>query len=580
VKTNWKKTSGWRLIFRAGAFLALLLTCHALRAQISSIPDRLSSDTILYVHWRGKTFASGADEKNHVLQLLQDPDFVPLRNAMVKLAQRNSGKDSTAPPVEFAEILSLLENEAALGVVMNPAPANADAGGGAPTSGTLFVYDATGKTALIEKLRAILRANGKEPPVLTTYDFGGTHVEVRATSTGPSYSARTAKYFLIADQKQLIEDLIGRFSSAEKPASAVTLLPEYKAVQPYMGADSSLEFFARMPNVNQLIRPDVQNTSGARFAQNLHLEKLHVTGMSVSFAGEAARLRGAILGDTSSPSLFDIAGASSAKFATLPIVNPGPLSNVTTLDLPATYRLVRSAAMESLNPQQTAGIAAAEGMAQGFLGMSVEDALHLFTGEIATRSVDSDDGSWPRLYAVAIQNPQDVLRLLRATLGKKIVEENTEGDATILDVSYPDRDPVSGQQKAHFLYVGVKPQMLFVAPKKAMLHEGMERLDAKSGAAFTADPYSNADLNHLRGMLPEKLSGLSAADLARIPWEKVFVWISQQINEDAKGSKEPTPQSTDWLKMMKPAAFTRHLHAAMSGWWKDSSGIYFDSYLE
>ena len=514
------------------------------------------------------------------MQLLQDPDFIPFRDALVKLAQRSPEKENTPPALEFAEILSLLENEATVGLVVNSAPPNADAAASTPSPGSFFVYEAAGKTALIEKFRAILRARGKDPPVTTTYNVGGTSVEERVSSTGPYYSARTDRYLLIADQKPLMENLIGRFSRKEKPASSVTQLPEYKAIVPYIGTDATEELFARMPNMNQLIRPEMQTSPSGRFVQGLHLEKLHVMGIGISFTGEAARLHGAILGDTSAPSLFDIAGASDATFQTLPVVNPGPLSNVTRLDLPAAYRLIRSAAMASLNPQVTAYITTGEGMAQAFLGMPVDDALHLFTGEFATESLTADDGSWPRVYAVTIQRPQDVLRVLRAAVSKQIVAENTEGDTTILDLSYPERDPVSGQQKPHFLYVAVTPQMIFVAPKKAMLRDAMARHNAKSGSSPSADLYSNAELNRLRARLPEKLSGLSAADLARIPWDKVFLWISQQINEDAKGSKEPTQQSSDWLKLVKIEAFASHLHAAVSGWWKDSNGIYFDSYLE
>jgi hypothetical protein len=564
----------------AGTLVVLLLTSSPLQAQNSSILERLPAETIFYLHWHGKTLAPPAEEKNHVLQLLQDPDFIPFRDALVKLAQRSPEKENTPPALEFAEILSLLENEATVGLVVNSAPPNADAAASTPSPGSFFVYEAAGKTALIEKFRAILRARGKDPPVTTTYNVGGTSVEERVSSTGPYYSARTDRYLLIADQKPLMENLIGRFSRKEKPASSVTQLPEYKAIVPYIGTDATEELFARMPNMNQLIRPEMQTSPSGRFVQGLHLEKLHVMGIGISFTGEAARLHGAILGDTSAPSLFDIAGASDATFQTLPVVNPGPLSNVTRLDLPAAYRLIRSAAMASLNPQVTAYITTGEGMAQAFLGMPVDDALHLFTGEFATESLTADDGSWPRVYAVTIQRPQDVLRVLRAAVSKQIVAENTEGDTTILDLSYPERDPVSGQQKPHFLYVAVTPQMIFVAPKKAMLRDAMARHNAKSGSSPSADLYSNAELNRLRARLPEKLSGLSAADLARIPWDKVFLWISQQINEDAKGSKEPTQQSSDWLKLVKIEAFASHLHAAVSGWWKDSNGIYFDSYLE
>jgi hypothetical protein len=573
-------TSGRRLLSFAAALFVFLLTGDALRAQSSPTLDRMSSDTIFFIHWRGKAFAKGAEEKNHLIQLLQDPDFAPVRDALLKTMQGGGGKDSTAPTLTFPEILSLLENAGTFGVAVNPASRMTDPDNSPSPVGAFLVYDAAGKTALLDKLQALQKANAKIKPIVKTYDFRGTSVEIRTTANNTSYIARTEKYYFYSDQKPLIEDLIARFHGADKPESSVTQLPEYKAIRPYLGLDSSLEYFARMPDLTKLIPPDKQETPGARFAQNLHLEKLHVTGAGISLAGEATRLRGAVLGDTSSPSLFDIAGASAATFVTLPAVNPGPPFHIIRLNLPATYQLLRAAAMASLPPQQTAYIATGETMAQAFLGMSVDDALHLLTGEFATESVYSEDGSSVRIFAVSIQKPQDLLRILRATLGTKIVAEDAAGDTTFLDISYPVRDPITGLQKPNHYHVAVTSQLILVAPRKAMLRAVLERVNAKSGAGSPADPFSNADLKLMRALLPEKLSGLSAADLVTFPWGNFFAQITQQVNEDAKGSKEPQPPSTDWLALIKPEALSRHLHAAISGWWKDSNGIYFDSYLQ
>jgi len=210
----------------------------------------------------------------------------------------------------------------------------------------------------------------------------------------------------------------------------------------------------------------------------------------------------------------------------------------------------------------------------------VDDALHLFTGEFATESLYNDDGTASRLYAVSIQKPQDVLRILRATAGKKIVGEHTAGDTTFFDISYPIRDPLTGADKPNFYYVAVTPELILVAQRKALLRATLERFNSKSGGAPAAAAFSNADLNRMRGLLPEKLSGLSAVDLVHFTWDRFFAQLVQQFNEDAKGSKEATQQSSDWLKLIKPEAFARHLHAGISGWWKDSNGIYFDSYVQ
>jgi len=81
----------------------------------------------------------------------------------------------------------------------------------------------------------------------------------------------------------------------------------------------------------------------------------------------------------------------------------------------------------------------------------------------------------------------------------------------------------------------------------------------------------------MRSLLPEKLSGLSASDLTQIPWDKLLGNLEQQIAQTAKQKNGPPPPDLSWLK---PDIISRHLHIALSGWWKDSGGVYFDSYLQ
>ena len=581
MNTTRRCAPTWRPVFLVAAIFTFLLPNRFLQAQTNSIPDRLPADTVFYLYWNGKNIASGPQEKNHVLQLLTDPDFAPLRDAMGKSLQSGAAKDGKAPALDFTAALSLMENPGVFGVVLRPAPREADeVGSTSPNAGAFAVYDATGKTALIEKWKALQQAKDKDAKPVTTYTYAGTSIEVRTTASGANYSAHAGKYYLYSDKKHLIEDLIRRFSSAGSPVKSVTELPEYQAIRSFMGADSTAEFFGRMPDLDKVVPEDKQATTGYLFARNLHLEKFHVVGGGVSFTGEATRFRGAILGDASTPSIFDITGESGNSFATLPIVNQGPLFSIFHYDLPAIYRLIRAAALEALPPDKSANIAVGEGMAQAFLGMTVDDALHLFTGEVAYKTVFAEDGNWSNMYAITIQKPQDVLHILRAALTNKIVAEDTMGDTTFLDISYPTTDPTSGQQKRNFYYVAVAPQLLFAAPRKAMVRDAIARLKSSTGGTSTEDPLASAELNRMRKFFPEKLSGMSAADMSNLPWDKIFLRITEQVNEAAKGSKEPPAQSTDWLKLLKPEVFSRHLHAAMSAWWKDSNGIYFDSYLQ
>jgi hypothetical protein len=288
-------------------------------------------------------------------------------------------------------------------------------------------------------------------------------------------------------------------------------------------------------------------------------------------------MRGALLGDASPGGLFDLAGASTASFQTQPIVEGGPLFSISRIDLTDFYHSLRAAISTALPPQQAGAVAMGEGLAQNYLGMPIENALGLFTGEIASSTAFADDGSPQRTFAVTIQKPQDVLRVLRALCASLIAAEDTSGSTTFLDMSYPYQDPVTGKQRRSFYYVAVTPHMLFAAQRKATLREAMQRENAKS-ADLPADP----EFARMRARLPEKLSGLGGAYFTRIPYDKVIAYYGQQMTAAAaqqakSGADAP---KIDWSKLVKPDVFSRHVRLSVGGWWKDANGVYFDSYIQ
>ena len=530
---------------------------------------------------------TSAEKTNHVVQLFEDPQFAHAREALLKSMRENVAKNGPATSdQEQAEVLSLLDNPAVVGVVLNPKSdkkpesdknTSTDATP-PPVTGFFVVYDAHGKTAIVEKLRAANKATGKEVPTVMSYDFQGTKIEARATGTDVSYTALTPKYYFLADQKSVIEDLLVRFGGAEKHADSVTQLPEYESIRPFVGADSALDFFARFPSLTKILTPAQLEKPATKFAVNLRLDRISVFGGSVSFAGEATRFHGAMLGDATAGGVFDFAGTSGTSFVTEPPVSAGPIFSISRFDFVAIYHMLRAAAEPMLTSQQAAAVEMYEKMAQGFLGMPITDALQLFTGEVASATSFADDGSELSTYAISIQKPQDVLRILRAGAGSFIVGEDTSGTTTYLDLVYPNTDPKTGAKKREFYYVAVTPTMLFAAPRKALIRQAMERLNTKPDAAPASGILSTGALAHERSLLPEKLTGLSAADIAKIPWDKVMAHLAEEMAK-AKDSTTPPP-STDWLQVVKPEVITRHIHTGISGWWKDSHGIYFDSYIQ
>jgi hypothetical protein len=577
-----KLTQGLRRFRVAIPVLLVLAANFPALAQNASFRDRLPANTVFFAEWRGLSTVTSAATKNHVIQLFLDPQFTLGRDALLKsfkssLSKKNTG--NTDP--EIADVLSILDNSAVSGFVLNPDSGKKTSSDAAvPPVGFFVIYDATGKTALVEKLRAANHASGKEAPTVMTYDFKGTTIEARTTGTDVSYTAHTSKYYFLADQKSVIEDLIVRFSSPEKPALSVTQLPEYQSIRQYVSPDAAIEFFARVPDLAKTLSPEQLAKPGTKFAENLHLDRIHVFGGSVSFAGEATRVRGAMLGDAAPGTIFDIAGASGSSFVTLPVVSPGPIFSVSRFDFAAIYRLIRAAALPTLTPAQAANIDTYEKMAQAFLGMPIPDALQLFTGEVASETSFADDGASLKTYAISIQKPQDVLRILRAVGSTIIVAEDTSAGTTFLDLAFPYTDPATGQKRRELYYVAVTPDMLFAAPRKAAVRQIMARLNDKAAANQASGVLANPEFPQMRSLLPEKLSGLSASDMTQIPYDKIIARIAQQVADEAKASGSTNPPATDWLQSVKPEVITRHIHLAVTGWWKDSSGIYFDSYVQ
>lgn len=183
------------------------------------------------------------------------------------------------------------------------------------------------------------------------------------------------------------------------------------------------------------------------------------------------------------------------------------------------------------------------------------------------------------MFAATIEKPEAVLRVLRAVIGPMIASEDSTGATTYLDISYPYRDPGTGMQRRKFYYVAVTPHMILAAPRKAMLRQAMTQFGSRPGAAPASGIFANAEYGQLRSHLPERLSGLSGADITQVPWDKLLANLENEWQQSANQSKG-SPPDLSWLKLLKPEVISRHLHMALSGWWKDSNGVYFDSYLE
>jgi hypothetical protein len=540
-----------------------------LYAQARPIAERLSPETLFYLEWRGTASLGGAERKNHLLQLLADPALAPLWLTFTRQISPSAPKGAS-PVAAFLlpDLISLMDNSVVFGIVPNPdARRPPTSGKTVPLIATFLVYDLTGKADLVQKWRALSAMSSKTPTEVTKYDFGGTWVEVRATRTSASYMAQTGSYFLASDQKQVMEDLITRFCGTGAGSPSVSELPEYGQIRKYVGHDAALDFFGRMP--------DLASWNPSESTKSIHLEKIHALGIGLSFDDEVTRLRGAVLGDASPEGPFDLVGASGATFQTWPVVERAPTFSISRINLAALYRLFMGAVIGNL-PGQAAHFAASEKAAESFLGMPLIDALQLSTGEIASMTTVSDDGTLERLFALSIQKPDAVLRVVRALNATMIVSEDSSGPTTYLNLAYSEEDPQTHVHRKRFYYLAITPHMLLAAPQKMMLQQAIERLGSGAADPAPAGAARNPDFAHLRSRLPERLSGLGAADLSQIPWDKVFANLQSR---PAASANQPNQQPPDW-SWLKGELISRYLHFALSGWWKDSNGVYFDSYIQ
>jgi hypothetical protein len=504
------------------ALLVTLSLGAPLFAQNAPLSERLSPNTIFYVEWRGSAFITGAEKKNHVLQLMEDPALAPAWLALASTMQKGMTNQGTATPApKLADFIWLATNSVLFGVAENPDYAKPAEKKPDPAC-IFFVYDAKGKKEIIEKLKALHKDATKTGHTITHFEFAGTTVEDDASAAEHNYAAEAGGYYLFSNLKPEIEDLITRFHGDAKPATSLADLPEYKETRKFIGTDAAFEMFGRMPNFIKWI-PDNPNTQPiVKSLERLHLDKIRAFALGTSFAGEAMAWQGAVLGDTSPGSLFDILGDSGTDFQMMPLLSLNSNVGSNRVNWAAFYRVLRGSVDGNLTPQQAAMLGAGEGMAQGYLGMSIPDALDLFTGEIGSTVAVAPDGTTQQVFASTIKKPQDVLRILRAVLGSKIVAEDVVGGTTYLDISYPYKDPAAQSPRRTFYYVAVGPNALAAGKRKANVKAVIEALNAGTTKMPAAGLLADKEYLELRRKFPEKLSGFSAADYRGFPLDKLI----------------------------------------------------------
>ncbi len=555
------------------------------RAQAPLEPAQMSPRTLFYVIWRGVPGAE-ARKANSLLALWDDAEFAPVRSAMAAGMLNSSAEKSTREkltPEQVQELAGLLENSFTVGYVSEPkgrAVANAAAPADAKLpawNGMFFVYDRRGKELLLAKAVLRLRAAEKEAPVLSQVSIGGVQVLKSEGKSGTSYWAEHGKYAVGAGERAVMEDILGRLDGKVAKAETLAQSAAYQEAQANLGG-GLLEFFLRVPDMKELGSDSKTGTFQAGpLLQAARIDAVHSIGGRVIF--EAA-----VLGDAAEGTPFDIWSKGQATPASLALVPAEAVFyNSTQFNFSGIYATVKRVARAAFPQAQQGNVDMFEVIAQQKLGMPAAEAIGLLTGEVATLQTSPSMDTAKQVYFFGIRKKPETLKLIRTIAGEQMGPERNEGDVTFLKISAGGKQSTAGSAQWNFIHLAVTPDMIIVANRSETLREVLAtRAKGPAGGGIGAVPQFQAN----RAKYPENLNSLSYLDFQKIDWPGMKNrWI-----EEAKKSPVVKPVSTsnnagpstaaDWLSLVNPQVFARHLHFSSSVSWKDSKGIHWDQWIE
>jgi hypothetical protein len=586
------KISTLRILF-AIAIALFLIGISSAFAQAPLEPAQMSPRTIFYLIWRGAP-SPDVRKANSLLALWDDPDFVPVRSAVAAGMLSSSEEKSTQQKLtrqEMEEFAPLLENSFTLGYLPEPVKHTASNSNASPEAktpawnGMFFVYDRTGKEALLTKAVVRMRAGEKEPPRLSQVTLAGVQVLKIQHKSSVNYWAETGKYAIAAGESSVLEEILGRLSD-KAPAASLTQLAAYQEAQPIVGS-GVLEFFVRIPDLRDMALDS--NTSQFKVRPMLDaikLDAVHSLSGHITFEGAKTHVQAAILGDAVHGTPFDIWSDGQPSPASLALVPADAISYTETqLNFTGIYEVVKRIARAAFPQGQQGNADLLDTMAQARLGMPLPDALALLTGEIASMQTSPSMDSAKQVYFFGIRKKPEAIKLFRTVFSDQLTSERNEGDTTFLKISLGGKQGSAGVAQWHFFHVALTPDMVIGASRLETLREVLAyRAKGATSPGLASAPQFQAG----RAKYPDNLSGLSYFDFQKLDWPALKDrWLEEAKKTSAAGAtslaKKPDPATgtaPDWLAQANPQVFARHLHYSSSVSWKDSKGIHWDQWLE
>jgi len=279
----------------AGTLFVLVALLGASRAQAQSSiePAQLPARTLFYVAWHG-TPTGDVRKSNALLALWDDPDIAPMRAALMQNAQGQNKKDSGKPAMtaqEIEEASTLLENSFVLGYLRKP-EAQTGKATERPWNGIFFLYDRTGKEALVAKTILRFRSQAKEVPQVSQITIAGAPALKIASKDSVTYWADHGKYAVSAGELGVLEELLARIDG-KGAASSLGQVAAYQEAKPLLNG-GVLEFFLRVPQLKEFAPETAAPNMPIKIApvlDALRLDAVHSVAGRLTLEGVKSRVQ-------------------------------------------------------------------------------------------------------------------------------------------------------------------------------------------------------------------------------------------------------------------------------------------------
>jgi hypothetical protein len=576
-------------------FLFVLFFCSFLRcaqafAQAPLEPSQMPPRTAFYLIWRGAPSPEAA-RANALLSVWDDSDLAPTRAALLDKVFSESAKSDPKTSLtreELQEYATLFENPFVLGYISEPEKREAAAVSAATESphrwtGTFFVYDRTGKEALLSKAVLRMRAQEKESPQISQIVIGGQPVLKVERKTSTTYWVETGKFAVSANERSVLEEIIPRLSSKTAPQSSLAQSPAYKEAAPLLGG-GLFEFFVRVPNLKELSSFDgTAKVQLSSILAALRLDTVHSLCGRLTLEGTKTHVQAAVLGDTAPGTLFDLWSGGGQAPASLSFASSEVISYTDTqVNLTGIYGILKRSLRAAFPQGQQGDTNILESAAQMRFGMPLPEALALFSGEFSAWQTNPSLDTAKQIYFLGIHKKPETLKLLRSIFGDQLTSEREEGGATFLKLSLGGGQSHAGVAQWNFFNLAVTPEAILGSSRGQTLREALAQHAQISvaGGLAAAPAYQTA-----RSKYPSRVAGMSFFDFQRVDWQAAKdLWIEQAKAAQAKaaknGGKPVDAHSLDWLEQVNPQIFLRHLHTASGASWKDAKGLHFEEWIE